>query len=54
MMCAGFRRLKSWSLTKLTAWRAVSKLFAFEKTKGSRGRVIFIDKTLRREPSLAF
>lgn len=36
MMCAGLHRLKSLSLTNLTAEKAVLTLVAFEKTKGSR------------------
>lgn len=41
MMWAVFRRLKSWSLTNVTAWGAVAKAVAFEETKGkSRGAVV--------------
>ncbi|EXU97832.1 hypothetical protein X797_009020 [Metarhizium robertsii] len=40
-MWAVFRRLKSWSLTNVTAWGAVAKAVAFEETKGkSRGAVV--------------
>lgn len=34
MMWAVFRRLKSWSLTSVTAWGAVAEVDAFEETKG--------------------
>lgn len=40
MMWAVFRRLKSWSLTSVTAWGAVAKQVAFEKTKGRSGGVV--------------
>lgn len=36
MMCDVLRRLKSWSLTKVTAGGAVATRFAFDLTKGSR------------------
>jgi hypothetical protein len=36
MMCEVLRRLKSWSLTNVTAKEAVVDWFAFEETKGSR------------------
>lgn len=42
MMWKVLRRLKSWSLTKLTAGGAVMSVCAFEKTKGESdgGRIL--------------